>query len=228
MNHPYHSEVTFQDNRAIVEVLFVFESRLRIIFDAEMAEELLSFRRSFNLNGATYQVQLVYLGATDHSDIYRFSVSGQWTTTDADTHQYFLRSSASWLEYWGSGFELISLEAEVQNNANLYEQRASDFQQYMSKFAEVTKCHDYIVSEMKKGAKFATSHKEGGTIITYQFGGFSISDYGESNNHQRISDKQHFFDFLSRFYELETRQASSTKDDSELKSWQLITRFLHY
>ena len=79
---------------------------------------------------------------------------------------------------------------------------------------------------MKSGAKFFTSHKEGGTHISWQNGRFVRSDYGESDEREEFTDDGEFLKFLRQFYSWETSRNLYPEKASELTAWKLISRLL--
>ncbi|HNE81951.1 MAG TPA: hypothetical protein PKX39_15310, partial [Flavobacteriales bacterium] len=83
-----------------------------------------------------------------------------------------------------------------------------------------------IVAAMKKGARFSTSHKEGGTNITWNGDRFVRDDYGDYPDHITYASEAHFLDALRKFYDWETSKNGYPEKVSELVAWRLMLRLL--
>ena len=79
---------------------------------------------------------------------------------------------------------------------------------------------------MKKGARFSTSHKEGGTNITWNGDRFVRDDYGDYPDHITYASEAHFLDALRKFYDWETSKNGYPEKVSELVAWRLMLRLL--
>ncbi len=79
---------------------------------------------------------------------------------------------------------------------------------------------------MKRGARFTTSHKEGGANICWANGRFVRSDYGDNPAHQAFSSEADFLEALRQFYDWETSKNLYPNKASDFVAWKLILRLL--
>lgn len=83
-----------------------------------------------------------------------------------------------------------------------------------------------ILTGLKQGGRYSTSHKEGGTNITWRNGQFVRSDYGEDPAHRSFTDEAEFLTMLGHFCRVDVTRSSGREPLSDLDTWRLILRRL--
>lgn len=82
-----------------------------------------------------------------------------------------------------------------------------------------------ILAALRRGAEFRTAHKEGGTTIRCQRGGFIREDYGDWSEREAYTNEAEFLAFLWRFFEWESRGGQHMElPDGE--RWENIRKLL--
>ena len=84
-----------------------------------------------------------------------------------------------------------------------------------------------IVTEMKRGGSYGTSHKEGGTNIFWRTGKFIRSDYGDYPDHKEFTDEAEFLKMLRQFCQWDVTRNAGKEQLSDFDTWKLILRRLH-
>ena len=79
---------------------------------------------------------------------------------------------------------------------------------------------------MKAGGRFSTSHKEGGTNISWNGEQFVRSDHGDHPDHRTFASEAEFLQGLRMFYDWETSANVYPEKVSDLVAWKLILRLL--
>ena len=82
-----------------------------------------------------------------------------------------------------------------------------------------------ILAALRREAEFRTAHKEGGTTIRCQRGGFIREDYGDWSERATYTNETEFLAFLWRFFEWESRGFQRVElPDAE--RWENIRKLL--
>ena len=81
-----------------------------------------------------------------------------------------------------------------------------------------------IVAGMTRGGRYSTSHKEGGTNITWQHDRFVRSDYGDDPALETFTDEAAFLAMLWNFGRWDATRHARDGQRAELDTWVLILR----
>lgn len=176
--------------------------------------------------GAPGTLELLYLGAIGRKHAYTLRYTVAWTHLPADQHEYHRRSNGSWFGLWTRDLdaaapprpeELDAVRTRATSEAALH---AEDHLDTAAAFG------DAITAAMRDGATFVTSHKEGGTTLSWRGGHFWSEEYGESTDRQQFPDAATFLAYLRRFYHWQVAAHSHPTPPDELTAWRLILRLL--
>lgn len=84
-----------------------------------------------------------------------------------------------------------------------------------------------IVAGMKRGGRFSSSHKEGGTHITWQYDRFVRSDYGDDPATASFTDEAAFLAMLWNFARWDATRYAPDGAFSDLDTWILTLRRMY-
>ena len=196
------------------------------LFDASLQDDRLVMTATAHVVGARYDFTLRFEAALPDIQCYSLRVETSWADAPTTHHDYYRKTAGSWFAHWtrdlqpadppppdampGARYHAISI-ASLNAEAHL---------------ATVPALQATIVAAMKNGARFSTSHKEGGTNLTWRRGRFVRSDYGYNPAETTYPSEPEFLEFLRRFYDWETSSSVYPEKVSELDAWRLILRFL--
>ncbi len=79
-----------------------------------------------------------------------------------------------------------------------------------------------IIERLKRGGRFSTSHKEGGSHFLWQSGRFLRSDYGDFPGERSFTDDREFLNALWRTCQHDVTRAADGSKLTELEGWQRI------
>lgn len=219
----------FRDARPPEEILFGLERRLRALFRPAPQEEPRLVFRALARNGTvTYRFRFCLEAALADTNCYSLSIEGSWPAETPGQVEYNLKSSAGWFDYWTGDFQpgappegdegspLTPRYRALATRALLCEQHLTD----------VAAIQQEILDALRAGGRYATSHKEGGTVIRFGYGRFIRSDYGESNASETFTDDARFLAFLSRFFEFETSPRYYPDKPPPYDAWKILLRML--
>ncbi len=216
----------FRDPRPPHEVQFALERDLMTLFAASVQNERLTFTASAKVVGARYHFELRFLAALPHIHCYSLRVSTSWADAAATHHDYYRHTADSWFSHWTRGFmpaEPPTAEASAPERYQAICAAALNAEAHLD---SVPALQQTIVSAMKQGARVTTSHKEGGTNITWNGEHFARSDYGDYPDHITYATEADFLDALRKFYDWETSANVYPEKVSELVAWKLMLRLL--
>ena len=83
-----------------------------------------------------------------------------------------------------------------------------------------------ILDEMRRGGRYATANKEGGTNLGWHESHWVRADYGESDLIETFEDDASFLVFLRKFYDWETSRNVYPAKVSDFDAWKLIWRLM--
>lgn len=217
----------FADERSPHEIRSLLErEHLTRLEPSFRADGRLEYVGRFRCNGLPCSVRLTYLAAHPSSDHYSLHIEMSWAHLPVDYREYYGRTSGSWFDLWCSSFKCDAPLPE-EPVTDLYRQRAAQALEAEAHLTTIPALQQEILSALKKGSTFSTSHKEGGTRIGFANGRFFREDYGESPSHQRFSDEAKFLAALHRFYEWQVSRNVAPEKLPEELTWLLIFRHLN-
>lgn len=82
-----------------------------------------------------------------------------------------------------------------------------------------------ILTALRSGAEFKTTHKEGGTTIRWRHDRYVREDYGDWNERVEYTSDSEFLGFLWRFFEWESRRMQQI-EIPEPERWRNIQQLL--
>ena len=219
--------ITFRDERPPIEIQYLLERYLMTLLSPRMESGKLVGRCDCRIHGIRYGVLLRYLIAVGSKNYYQLFVDASWPDAAPDQREYSRRSAGSWIDFWTRTFVDGIPPVARQGSAKRYADLCEETLATEARLHSVEAIQQAIVTAMKEGACFLTSHKEGGTRIEWRHGSFHRSDYGESTESQSFSSEAEFLKFLRRFYDWETSANVYPDKVPDLVAWQLILRLMH-
>ncbi|HRF82026.1 MAG TPA: hypothetical protein PL070_18270 [Flavobacteriales bacterium] len=216
----------FRDQRPPHEVQFALERDLMTLFTASMQNDRLVLTASAKVGGTQYDLELRFEAALPHTHCYSLRVATSWAHAAATHHDYYRHTADSWFAHWTRGFMPADPPAAEGGTSERYQAICAAALNAEAHLDSVPALQQTIVAAMKQGARFSTSHKEGGTNITWNGTHFVRSDYGDYPDHITYASEAHFLEALRKFYDWETSKNMVPEKVSELVAWKLIVRLM--
>lgn len=216
----------FQDARAPQEILAVVERDIMKVFSTSTKEGKLIYSTGAKINGATYQFELCFEAAWPQTNAYSLRVDAAWSEMPAQHHDYYRKSTDSWVKFWVRDFKEGDSMAAGAGSAERYAKIRNEAMEAESQLNSVTAIQQAIVAGMKRGETFSTAHKEGGTIFKWAGMQFIRSDYGDFPDLKTFANEAEFLKALRQFYDWQTFSAVHPHKPPELDVWRLILRKL--
>jgi hypothetical protein len=216
----------FRDPRPPHEVQFALERDLMTLFAASMQNGRLVLTASVKVVGAQYDFELRFEAALPHTHCYSLRVATSWADAAAMHHDYYRHTADSWFSHWTRGFMPANPPAAEASAPERYQAICAAALIAEAHLDSVPALQQTIVAAMKQGARFTTSHKEGGTNITWNGKHFVRSDYGDYPDHIAYATEAEFLDALRKFFDGETSRNAYPEKVSELVAWRLVLRLM--
>lgn len=216
----------FQDRRPPHEVRFFLERRLKTLFTPAMEGATLCFRGKTRQVGVPYVLELRFEATTATKNHYSLRVEATWQEMPDTHHEYYRKNFDSWFGFWTGDFTPAPPPAGDAASPETYRRLCAEALDAEAHLDTVPAIQEAIIAALKDGRDFSTSHKEGGTNLTWRGGKFVRSDYGDDPAETSYPSETEFLDFLRRFYDWETSSSVYPDKVSELGAWRLILRFL--
>lgn len=216
----------FQDPRPPHEIQFVLERDLMRLFSVTNEDGRYIMRATASVNGGPYDFELRFEEALAHSNCYSLKVETSWAEQAATRHDYYRKTSASWFDFWTREFDAAPPAAKGTGSASQYQTLCDAAARAERHLDSVPAVQQAIVAAMKRGASFATSHKEGGTNIFWRDGRFVRSNYGDSPGGEIYDSEEKFLTALRQYFDGETSRNYYPNKAPEFEAWKLILRLL--
>jgi hypothetical protein len=216
----------FRDHRPPHEIQFALERSLMALFAVAMKNERLSMTTRANVGGTAYDIELRFEAAMPLANCYSFCVETSWADAVATNHGYFRKEAESWFRFWTADFKPANPPSADAGSSTRYRNICLAALNAEAHLDSVPQLQQTIVAAMKAGGRFTTSHKEGGTNISWTNGRFVRSDYGDYPDHKCFSSEAEFLEALRKFYDWETSKNSYPEKVSDFVAWKLILRLL--
>lgn len=217
-------ELQFRDPRSPYELRGVLEHLLVIPFVEESMGGLLVWRATGRVNGADYRFELRFVAATADECRYAFRIAASWQGRDAATLEYHRKASRSWIELWTREFSPGPPPGDDAALSERYRELADDARRREAELDSIQAVQRAILAGVKRGGRYARSHKEGGTQIYCRAGHLVRSDHGDDPADVNYASESEFLAMLRAFCEPEIRRWAGPEGVSELDAWKLILR----
>jgi hypothetical protein len=214
----------FQDVRSPLEVLFSLERRLCRLFSMKMEGGKLCFHASATVVGASYQLQMLFEAALPTINYYSLTMHVSWAEQSPSNFDYYSKTSHGWFDFWTRDLQVSRPPLANEIDSQRYCQLCEATLQAQEHQDTVEEIQQSIISELKRGATFRTSHKEGGTKIFWTSERFVRDDYGDDPAAQQFTDEVEFLRMLRQFCYMDVTRTSGNEELSELDVWRLVFR----
>ena len=216
----------FRDKRPPHEIQFALERELMTLFAAAMDNGRLAMLAKANVVGGRYFFELRFEAALLLKNCYSLRVETSWAEQAATHHDYYRKTSDSWFSHWTRDFMAASPPDADAGSPERYQKLCNAALNAEAHLDSVSAVQQAIVAALKRGASFATAHKEGGTNIYWKNERFIRSDYGDSPGQQEFVSEAEFLKFLRQFYDWETSKNIYPNKVSDFEAWKLLLRLL--
>ena len=197
-----------------------------VLLTPTMQDGSLTLATRAKVVGAVYVFELRFEAALPSMNCYSLRVETSWAEHAATHQDYFLKTSESWFRLWTRDFAPAdpprAEEGSVTRYAKLCE-AALKSEQHLDTIPAI---QNAILAALKQGARFTTSHKEGGTNISWNGRCFVRADYGEDPDSQAFASESAFLAALRQFYDWEVSKSIYPDKASDFVAWKLILRLL--
>lgn len=217
-------ELNLRDPRPPQDVQAALEREFMTPLRPAIVDGLLEYTGAADVNGATCFITLRLLAVHTPANAYQLRLTFSWGSLPAEAHDYHQRTAGSWLDLWTR--ELTNGPAATPQRSEAYDRLAAHALAEEARFSSAESIQAIVLEAVRDGATFHTSHKEGGTVISWRHGRFVRQDFGESDTSERFSSDPDFLAFLRRFFEWETQRHIPGGAPTEPDRWRLIARLL--
>lgn len=216
----------FRDRRPPHEVQFALERDLMVLFAGAMDEGQLRMLARGDANGACYFFELRFEAALPKENLYSLRVEGSWAEHATTHHDYFRKTAESWFKLWTRELTPANPPAPGAGSPERYRALAEAALQAEAQLDSVAAIQHAIVDGVKRGGKFSTSHKEGGTNVYWRVDHFVRSDYGDDPDLKEFADEAEFLKMLRQICRFEVMRRAGKNALPEVDEWKLILRLL--
>lgn len=216
--------LNFRDQRPPHKIQAALERAVSAKFTPKADGDKLCFEAQANVVGANYLFRLCFDAALSQYNCYSLCMMASWPAQPATNDDYFRRTSRSWFDFWTREFLAANPPMRREGTPELYAQRRDEAIKAEQQLALVSNIQQKIIADMKIGANFRTSHKEGGTEMFWRDNRFVRVDYGDNPNQQQYTNDADFLHMLQQFYQWDVSRNSGTQELSEIDTWRLILR----
>jgi ketosteroid isomerase-like protein len=219
-------QLDFIDSRTPYAILATFERDIRTAFSPTINDDKLSFQGQASFGCIQYAFELIFKAARPEHNHFHFAMKASWNSLPDSYQDYCRKTVASWFALWTSDFTPSHEGSEILNDEHRYRLLCDEVAAALQQIATIPLIQQVIVSSMKRGAFFSTSHKEGGSRIVWHTDHFIRTDIGDNPDVKRFAFESDFLDMLYRFYH--TDATCSSTQLPELIIWRLILRQLRF
>ncbi len=216
----------FNDHRPPHEVQFALERDLMTLFTATMKNGRLVMSADAKVVGTRYRFELRFEAAMPNTNCYSLCVETSWADAASTHHDYYRHTAGTWFEHWTRDLQPADQPEVDEGSLERYKNMCAASLNAEAHLDSVTSIQRTIIEAMKRGARFTTSHKEGGTNLTWNGQRFVRSDYGDYPDHITYASEAHFLEALRKFYDGETSKNVYPEKVSELVAWRLMLRLM--
>lgn len=214
----------FRDQRPPHEVQFALERELMVLFTIVLATEGLQFRARADVIGANYEFELCFVAALPRDNCYSLRTEVSWADAPATHYDYYRKTSDSWFTAWTRDLMAANPPAADAGSPERYRKLAEAALKAEAHLDSVAAIQQAIVAGLKRGGRYATSHKEGGTNITWRLDRFIRSDYGDDPDLKEYPDETEFLKMLRQFCQWDVMRHAAKQELPEMDVWKLILR----
>jgi hypothetical protein len=215
----------FQDARPPNELRFELERRIMRLFTASLVDGRLLLSTRATIVGNAYDFALRFEAAWPSTNCYGFRMTTSWADAPATHHDYYRKTSGSWFELFTRELTPIQPVEAIDFATDRYRSLCDDVFHADNLPQTVESIQETIIAAMKAGRYFATSHKEGGSHLRYQYGIFTRTDHGDDPGHNVYPTTGSFLAALRQFCDPQVTRHTAGKIE-ELDAWKLILRLL--
>ncbi|MEZ4456654.1 MAG: hypothetical protein R2882_08920 [Gemmatimonadales bacterium] len=203
---------------------FALERELMVLFTPDLTDGVLRFRARAEVVGAPYDLELSFVAALPNRNWYRFTMDVSWAEQAATHHDYFRKTSASWVSFWTRELTPAAPPRPDEGRGDRYRELAEAALEAEAHLDSVEAIQAAIVAGVRQGGRYATAHKEGGSNITWRGDCFVRSDYGEYPGTTTYPDAAAFLTMLRHFCFYDVTRNAGKQTLSEAAIWKLILR----
>lgn len=206
----------FEDSRPPWRIQHRLESDIASVFRPVPGEHPPVFATAFKNGNTSFHLRLRLDDASGLA--FRYSLHMESSGPGAE-------SLNGWADFWTRDLRETP-PAETRGSADAIRKTGEQWLAEDSRLTSTEAVQAEILDQMRKGACYATAHKEGGTTIRFSRGRFVSESYGESSSSETFATPAEFFAYLWRFHDWKTSQYDWPNRVPELDAWKLILRFL--
>jgi hypothetical protein len=232
----FHVEACFDDSRPVLDVKYDVERRVKRLLsrDPERPESLIFRGTSASATTAgTDIIELRLEAAFDTHSLYalRLDYEGLRSPGNEQTWSENLRRT---MDRWTEGLKRSECGAggsperfrEVVDETTIRERQLANQPPRAEDQAEILTAQQSIITRLRRGERFFTAHKEGGTNIGWIRDRFVFQDYGESEDREEFTEDAPFLAQLRKFYDWRARYDWMPHTSPEVEVWRFIEREL--
>lgn len=214
----------FRDLRPPHAIRCALEREHMVLLQPRMQEGALVLSAETKVNGAACRLELRYEAALPETHAYSLRIELAWAGQSESAREYHQRAAPGWFDLWLRHYTVAPPPAPGAGSRERYETIVRETLAAESHLLDVPAVQREVLDGLRRGGRYATSHKEGGTRIQFRGGRFVREDYGESDTREVYADEGAFLAFLRRFCDWQTSRGTYPEKVDELTAWKLILR----
>ncbi|MFO0857773.1 MAG: hypothetical protein U0640_10500 [Phycisphaerales bacterium] len=221
-------ELFISEEKSPEQMQVALERELMVILDRRIEKHTLFYRAKANVNGCRYEFEVEFLGIEGGKYFYRLMSDASWAHLSSKNEEYFCKVSNSWITMWTRELNAGRMKSAptAQNSTPQYREACDHAMQFESNLDSVEAIQQEIVAKIKKGGRYTSSHKEGGSNIRWRGGKFVRDDYGDYPDHIEYKDEADFLAKLKMFLHWDVARNYEGQKISDLDAWRLMLRRL--
>jgi hypothetical protein len=217
-------ELQFRDTRTPHELRCAFERDLCVLFAEAEAGETLCWRTQASVVGARYRFELRFEVALPEICAYSLRIDASWEGCNAANEAYYRKTSRSWIELWTRELVAAPLPSAGEGSPERTRALTVDARTAEAHLDSIAAIQTAIVAGMRRGGRYASSHKEGGSNIVWRGKQYVRTDYGDDPAVESFAEDAAFLAMLRRFCHLEVMRWAGPEGVAEIDAWKLILR----
>ena len=136
----------------------------------------LVFRMTVDITGGLYHIELRFTANLQFKNCYTLSAETSWAGVSPDYKDYYRKTAGSWFQSWTREFVPATPHEPSEGRGEHYLNLCEVAMHAEDSLNTVEAIQQSILDAMRKGARYSTSHKEGGSHLFWRIDRFVRSD----------------------------------------------------
>lgn len=216
----------FRDQATPDEIQAELEEEVRTIFTPALRDGILSMSANARVVGARYKFELRYEAALPDANHYSLHIQADWKGFPENTHEYFRKSCNGWIDLWTRNLQLYPPPSPDENLPEKYKSICDSAMIECARLNSIETIRDRIIAAVKAGATYSSSHKEGGTVFSWESDHYLRYDFGDYPGQDEYHDDAAFLQAIKQFFHWDVHRNAGDTPLTDLEVWTLLYRMM--